>query len=297
MDAKGAVLVTGANGLLGGYLVAELARRGVSTVACAGPSVPGGVDLTHAARASELVLSARPRLVIHAAALASVADCARQPERAEAVNVTGAAHVADACREAGARLVHVSTDLVFDGEGAPYDEVALASPSSVYGRTKLAAERAVASRAPEHLIVRTALLFGPTRSARRGFFDQQMAAMRAGAPRMRLFDDEWRTPLSLRAAAEALVAMGGEVDLRGVIHLGGPERISRYAMGERLARCVGVEPSEVFERASRVGVGGEPRPRDVSLDASAFRRAFPTLAGGDFESECARMGVARLSPR
>lgn len=293
MLENGIVLVTGATGLLGGHLVAELARRGVTTVACGGPGRGAlGIDLAVCDdTVASFVSAARPRVVIHAAAVTLISDCARDPERAEAVNVAGTVRVADACRDAGARLVHVSTDLVFDGEHAPYDEKAAPAPLSVYGRSKLAAEHEAARRVPNLLVVRTTLLFGPTLTTRRGFFDQQLEALKTGSPRMRLFEDEWRTPLSLRAAAEALVAMAREDDLRGTIHLGGPERVSRYEMGERLARHVGVDPASVFERASRLGIGGEPRPRDVSLDSSAFHRVFPHLAVDDFESECTRMGV------
>lgn len=289
MDAKAVVLVTGATGLLGGHLVAELARRGVTTIARGGPGRAGGIDLTDAKAVSSLIGTARPSVVIHAAAMSLVSDCARDPERSHAVNATGTANIADACREVDARLVHVSTDLVFDGEHAPYDETAKPAPLSVYGATKLAAE-AAAARSPNHVVVRSTLLFGPTRTARRGFFDQQLEACKIGS-RVRLFDDEWRTPLSLRAAAEALVTIAGANDLTGLIHLGGPERVSRFEMGERLAQFLGVDPKAVIERASRLSVGGEPRPRDVSVDSTAFHRLFPHVAVDTFETECARMGV------
>ena len=185
----------------------------------------------------------------------------------------------------------MSTDLVFDGERAPYDEGAQTAPTSVYGRSKRTAEQEVTLRTPNHAIVRTSLLFGPALGERQGFFDRQLDAVRARGPRMALFEDEWRTPLSLRAAAEALVAVALEADLRGTLHVGGPERLSRYEMGARLARSLGAEPDTVFTRASRLDVGGEPRPRDVSLEASMFRRAFPRVATDDFDRECARMGI------
>jgi dTDP-4-dehydrorhamnose reductase len=243
----------------------------------------------------------RPEAVIHSAALSAMAECACDPERARAINVDAAANVARAAAEVGARVVHVSTDLVFGGEEAPYDESSKAAPTSVYGRTKRAAEEAVLAFAGT-IVVRVSLLFGPRltdshevvprdtpsrgRTERKGFFDQQLETLRSGKP-LTLFDDEWRTPLSLRSAAESLVAIARSDD-EGLLHLGGPERMSRYDMGMRLASVLGCSFSEMT-RASRTSIGGEPRPRDVALDSGRFLRRFPALASGSFETECLRM--------
>lgn len=284
------LLITGATGLLGGHLLAEIARRGISGVGCGGPSRgAGGLDLCDRAAVFALFESVRPSAVIHTAALSAIAECARDSARARAINVDGAANVAAAANAVGARLVHVSTDLVFGGDEAPYAEDAAPAPTSVYGATKLASEEAVLG-SPRAVIARVSLLFGPTRTARRGFFDQQLESLRAGTS-IALFDDEWRTPLSLRAAAEGLVALAQADDV-GVFHLGGPERMSRHEMGVRLARAASCS-SEPITRSSRTAVAGEPRPRDVSLDTSRFRARFPELASGTFEEEIARMFAAR----
>jgi dTDP-4-dehydrorhamnose reductase len=133
------------------------------------------------------------------------------------------------------------------------------------------------------------LLFGPTRTARRGFLDAQVETLKRGAP-LCLFDDEWRTPLALRAAAECLIAIARS-DVEGTLHLGGPERMSRYEMGLRLARAIGCSEEHIV-RASRTSLaGGEPRPRDVALDSRKFIGLFPNLEMGLFESECLRMGT------
>jgi dTDP-4-dehydrorhamnose reductase len=201
--------------------------------------------------------------------------------------VVGTANVARAAARAGARLVHVSTDLVFDGENAPYAEDAATCPLSVYGRTKVDAELE-AARAPGSVIVRLSLLFGPRRTDRRGFFDAQLAALRSGEP-ITLFDDEWRTPLSYRAAAEALAAVA-RGSLTGIVHAGGPERMSRLEMGLRLARRLGIDAPAV-SRLSRLSVGGEPRARDVALDTALLCRTHPELSRRSFEDECAAMGL------
>jgi len=300
------VLVTGATGLLGGYLTRSpaLASAG-SIVGCGGPARAGQpvrreshgtssaerVDLgdrDEVARLFDRLVASnrRPGLVLHAAALAAVGDCARDPSLARRVNVEGTAHLAAAARDVGARLLVVSTDMLFDGEHAPYAEDSPTCPASVYGRSKREAELAALDGTTDVVVVRVSLLFGPTLTSRRGFFDTQLAALRS-ATALTLFDDEWRTPLSLLAAAEGLAAVARS-ELRGLVHLGGPERMSRWDMGLRLARVTGAPTSSLIA-SSRLSVGGEPRPADLSLDSSAFRRRFPGMATASFEEECARM--------
>ena len=122
-------------------------------------------------------------------------------------------------------------------------------------------------------MVRVSLLFGPSVVGRPFFFDEQVAALREGRP-CTLFEDEWRTPLGLRTAAQALLGIARS-DFTGLLHLGGPERMSRVEMGERLAAFLGSDPSGIV-RVSRGSVPApEPRPGDTSLDSSQWRQRFP----------------------
>jgi dTDP-4-dehydrorhamnose reductase len=282
--------VTGATGLLGGHLVPALAAAGWEVFPFGGPTREGdrGIDLGDRATVESTLARIEPAVVIHTAALAAAADCVADPARARRVNVEATANLARGVRAIDGRLVHLSTDLVFDGERAPYTEGAPPAPVSIYGATKAEAEPA-ALTAADAVVVRTSLLFGPTRTARRGFFDAQIQAIEEGRPIV-LFEDEWRTPLSLGAAADALVAIAAS-DLKGTIHLGGPERMSRWEMGDRLARHLGRSSSGIARGVRAAVTGGEPRPRDVSLDATAFRDRFPGIATAPFEAECVRMGI------
>src|SRR5665647_3553294 len=147
-------LVVGANGMLGQDLTALLADRGEEVVGVDRDTV----DITEPA-ACEAVGGAD--VVVNCAAYTAV-DAAETDEAAAfAVNAVGAANIARDSQMAGARLVHISTDYVFDGSGAaPYEEDAPLAPRSAYGRTKAAGEWAVRAEAPDHLIVRTAWLYG-----------------------------------------------------------------------------------------------------------------------------------------
>jgi dTDP-4-dehydrorhamnose reductase len=280
------LLITGASGLLGAYLLRELVNHD-GIVARGGPQ--GGerfgiplrpIDLTDADAVAEAFRTDRPDVVLHAGALALVADCCRDPKKAWNINVAGTTMLARLSAEAGARLVFVSTDLVFDGDGAPYQEKDSPSPVSVYGRTKQAAEEAVFA-APRSAVVRISLLYGPALHGRPSFYDEQAAALRVGRP-VTLFRDEWRTPLDLTTAARGLIAVTMS-DFSGLLHVGGPERLSRLDMGLRLAAFLGVDPSPIVATDRASAPASEPRPRDVSLDSSRWRAAFPGVAWPSFE--------------
>jgi dTDP-4-dehydrorhamnose reductase len=277
--SKVRLLLTGASGQLGSYLLSELARLSHEVIAWSGSgtgSLSGfplqTVELGDTDRVVAAFREARPTGVIHAAAVASVAECYRDPERARQVNVGGTRLLTELAAESRARLLFVSTDLVFSGNAAPYQEGAEPAPLSGYGRTKAEAETIVLG-VPRSLAVRVSLLFGPSLTGRASFFEQQLAALRK-RKKMKLFEDEWRTPIALPAAARALLALV-ECDTAGVLHLGGPERLSRLEMGRRLAGHLGLDPFTFVASRQAESPAPEPRPRDVSLDSGRWRRLFP----------------------
>lgn len=273
------ILVTGASGQLGPYVVDELVRRGHDVVAWSGTSsgqVAGvslsPVDLTDESAIDRAWSETAVEVVIHLAAQAKPADAFRDPEHTRRVNVDATAALADQSVRWGSKLVFTSTDLAFDGENAPYSEDRDACATSVYAQSKFQAERIVLEHADRPVVVRTALMFGPSRFGAPNFFDQQVAALRAG-DLPKLFHDEYRTPLALCTAAAGL-AEAAEVDATGLYHLGGPERMSRVEFYERLAAYLGVEAK--YEAINRLDIDSpEPRAADVSLVSDKFYAAFP----------------------
>ncbi|MBV9121967.1 MAG: SDR family oxidoreductase [Planctomycetes bacterium] len=287
------VLLTGASGQLGSYLLRELRQREVPVTAWSGSrtgplfGVPlRPVDLADPDAVARAFAEAQPTVVIHTAALATVAQCCRAPEQADRINRGGTAVLSELAARSQARLLLVSTDLVFSGEKGWYRESDSPGPLSVYGRTKAAAEQAVLTR-PRQAVVRVSLLFGPSLTGRPSFFEEQRAALRERR-RCPLFEDEWRTPLGLCTAAQGLWALA-QSDFQGLLHLGGPERMTRLEMGCRLASLLGSDPS-VLEPVSRLQVASpEPRPRDTSLDATLWRRLFPKQEWPTFEESLSQM--------
>jgi dTDP-4-dehydrorhamnose reductase len=273
------LLITGASGQLGSYLLRELRSRDVTLTGWSGTRAEAlfGVPLqpVNLADPDQLFAAfqaARPEVIIHAAAITTVAGCYQAPDQARRTNTDATVRLVELAAAAGARLLYLSTDLVFDGDKGAYREDDMPAPLSVYGRTKLAAEQSVLAYA-RGVVLRVSLLFGPTLVGRPTFFDDQVRALRHGQP-VRLFTDEWRTPVSVLTAAQAVLAIAAS-SFTGLLHLGGPERLSRLEMGRRLALHLDADPSVLVSTTRSSAAAPEPRPRDVSLDSSRWRNLFP----------------------
>jgi dTDP-4-dehydrorhamnose reductase len=271
------LLLTGASGNLGGHILHALPHPS-DVIAWSGRragSLLGHllhpIDIADPVAVSAAFAAARPNVVLHTAAMASIAACHRDAEQARRVNVDGTAQLCELAKQHGARLIYISTDMVFDGEHAPYREEDPVRPLSIYGRTKAEAEQHVLAN-PMNVVIRISLLEGPSIVGVPAFYDQQVQALQQGQP-LKLFVDEWRTPLPLAEAATALLAIARS-SFSGLIHVGGPERLSRYEMGQRLAARLGLSSECLIPARRDDAPGVEPRPRDLSLDSSRFRSLF-----------------------
>jgi dTDP-4-dehydrorhamnose reductase len=273
------VVLTGASGQLGAYVLDTLGSAGHDVSAWSGASRGGRggfvfrpVDLSDERQVARALGEADPEMVIHAAAVSTADAVRRDPGYARRVNVEATGHLAAWCARKGRRLLYVSSDMVFDGSKGMYREDDPPRPVLEYGRTKAEAEPAVTGL-PRGLVVRFPLLFGPTRTGKPAFFDNTTAALRRGEVQT-LFEDEFRTPLDLASAASALVELA-DSDLTGIVHVAGPERVSRFELGRRSAAALGLDASLVrANRRSDVNLP-EPRPADISLDSSRFAAHFP----------------------
>jgi dTDP-4-dehydrorhamnose reductase len=207
----GRVLITGGSGQVGRALQ-ERPPEGWSVVAY--PS--DELDVTVPDQVREAVGRVRPTLVIHAAAYTAVDAAEAAPERAEAVNARGTTHVAEAAREVGARLLHLSTDFVFDGaSGRPYTAEDAPNPLGAYGRTKLAGEReAIRILGAQALVVRTAWVYSRYRTN----FVLTMLRLMREREEVGVVADQVGTPTWASSLAEALWAAAAMPDLHGILH-------------------------------------------------------------------------------
>jgi dTDP-4-dehydrorhamnose reductase len=260
------LLVTGAAGMLGRDVVAAANDAGHEVVALA----RADLDITDAAAVRAAVLDARPRAVINCAAWTDVDGAEAEEAAATAVNGDGAGHVAAAAAEAGAHLLHVSTDYVFDGSARePYPEDAPTAPASAYGRSKLAGERAVTAVGGEHAIVRTAWVFGPHG---RNFVDT-MRRLGADRDEVRVVDDQVGSPTYTGHLAAALVTTA-EGRLTGVLHVTASGRCSWFELARATFEETGSDCRVLPQSTAELG---RPAPRPAFSVLASTRRDAPVL--------------------
>ncbi|HKV67261.1 MAG TPA: SDR family oxidoreductase [Gaiellales bacterium] len=258
------LLVTGGSGHLGGELVRCASDAGWE-VCGTSLRTPGHVhlDVRDAAAVEALVADRAPDCVIHTAYLQDGPD-------AWATNVEGSANVATAAAGRGARLIHLSTDLVFDGRAGPYAEEDAINPLLDYGRSKAAGERVVAERHPEATIVRTSLIYGGEGLSGH---ERRILDVVDGRADLAFFTDELRCPVHVSDLARALLALAA-IDHAGPLHLAGADGVSRYELACLVAAAHGREFAHLRTTTS-AGMRPE-RPRDCRLDCS---RAAALLGG------------------
>ncbi|MBE1877116.1 dTDP-4-dehydrorhamnose reductase [Myceligenerans pegani] len=263
-------LVVGGAGMLGQDMV-DAARAADHEVAGAGRGT--GLDLLDPAVTARAVQGYD--VVVNCAAWTAVDDAETHEAEAFAVNAVGAANLAQACTTAGARLVHVSTDYVFDGAATvPYAEDAAVAPRSAYGRTKAAGEWAVRAEAPGSLIVRTAWLYG----AGGGCFPKTMARLATEKDRLSVVDDQVGQPTWTRDLAELIVRLVAADAPAGTYHGTSSGAVSWFGFTERIVVSSGAEvkleptTSEAFPRPA-------PRPAYSVLGHAALEAVGVTPIG------------------
>jgi dTDP-4-dehydrorhamnose reductase len=274
------LLITGASGFLG-WNLCQYARGAwdVHGVAFRNNLDVQGVktcraDLTRFDDTKRLLREVRPDVLIHAAASADLNYCQLNRSESYKINVRAAAEIASLCADCAVRFVFISTDIVFDGLKAPYKEEDPVSPINVYGEQKAEAERMVIERNPETIICRMPLMFGEAGPVAKSFLQPMILAMREGRDLM-LFTDEYRTPISGRNAAKGIFL--ALLKTKGLLHLGGSERISRFDFGVLLRDVLGARGATLVP-CSRLSIPmPAPRPGDVSFDSTkAGRLGFKT---------------------
>lgn len=233
------LLVTGASGFLGWHLCRRARQQWqVQGTYCNHPvELPGvelhQIDLTKKSAVQHWLQRLRPEAVIHTAAFSKPNQCEQNPELSYAVNVQTTATLAEFCGKHQIPFVFTSTEQVFDGQSAPYSEAEPPSPINTYGRHKVDAEGLLQQRHSQAAICRMPLMYGPPSPAAESFVQGFIRTLAARQP-LSLFVDEYRCPAYVEDAADGLLlalARG-----KGIFHMGGPERISRYEFGLLLAQ-------------------------------------------------------------
>lgn len=260
------ILITGGRGMLGRTL--QNRWQVAHTLAVA--DLPE-VDVTAPGTLAEAFRAFRPEVVLHCAAKTNVDACEGDRDGAFRLNAEGSANVARACAAHGARLIAISTDYVFAGD-RPGDrsEEEPTAPATVYGASKLAGEEAIRALCPDHVIARTAWLYGPGGPS---FVHAILRNARANPGRpLRVVDDQHGNPTSTLALADALTALLARPELRGTFHLTCEGVVTWCGFAREILRLAGLRtpvepcPTEAYPRPA-------PRPRWSALSKAKLAAA------------------------
>ncbi|MFE0103502.1 SDR family oxidoreductase [Streptomyces sp. NPDC059009] len=264
------LLIVGGSGFLGRELAqqAHAAGYGVTaTFATRSGDVPGvrwlPLDLRRDGEITRALEAAQPDVVVNAAY--RKADWA--------ITAEGAIRLAMAAVQFGSRLVHLSSDAVFSGADVHYDESAQPDPITPYGAAKAAAETAIRLVVPDALVARTSLIVGDGGSQHEVFVHEMALGRREGV----LFDDDIRCPVHVGDLARAVLELA-DSEHAGVVHLAGPDAVSRHELGVLIAGRDGLDVSRLA--AGRRADTGPPGPLDVRLDSTQTQRALSTPLRG-----------------
>jgi dTDP-4-dehydrorhamnose reductase len=277
------VAVTGANGLLGGDAVAQLAGREVLALGRGPCRLPPGpfswadADLGDGRSVERALLDFRPEAVLHAGAMTDVDACERDPEAAWRVNVGGTEQVARACRSLGARLVAVSTDYVFDGERGPYREEDVPNPRGAYARTKRCGEEAALLLARDRAVARVAVVFTGRPGTAKGTFAAQVVEKLSRGEPVKAFSDQRVSPTLAANGAAMCLELLLETGYQGILHASGATVLDRVDFARRIARLFGLSGEIVAVRTADAKLPA-PRPLRGGLvveRAAALLRTRP----------------------
>ncbi|PSN10694.1 NAD(P)-dependent oxidoreductase [filamentous cyanobacterium CCT1] len=268
------LLVTGASGFLGWHLcrAAQETWQVVGTYHRHRPPVPGvtlhPIDLSDLENLSSWLEALAPDAVIHTAALSQPNRCEQVPELSYRLNVEVTRVLAQFCGARSIPLAFTSTDQVFDGQTPPYSEASTPSPINIYGHHKVEAEALIQALHPTAVICRLPLLFGSPSPTAECFLQGFVRTLKAGQP-LHLFTDEFRTPAYVEDVAAGLLLALEKAT--GLLHLGGPDRLSRYEFGLRMTEVFGLEQDLILPSKQADVAMPAARPPDVSSNSD---RAF-----------------------
>ncbi len=256
------IVIVGAGGMLGRDVSEVLGERYPSTV-CA---TRDEIDITDYWETRWELERLAANVVVNCAAFTDVDGCETETEKAFQVNAEGAGNLARACAEVGARILHVSTDFVFDGnQQRPYREEDPTNPQSAYARSKLEGEQQVRAGNPDHVILRCAWLYGPHG---RNFISAILGKAHAGQP-VQVVTDQRGTPTYAHDLALAVDRILG-TRVTGVVHFANSGVCTRYEFAQEALRLAGLEAPLEPIRTAELQDRPAQRPAFSALDSGRF---------------------------
>ena len=275
------LLITGCNGFLGMNLADHFISRGFEVL---GADLAEGpiderirylkADLADEREANRVFADLLPEAVINTVALVDLDQCEKDKVLARRVNIKTAENIASLAKKHQARLLHISTDHLFAGNRSFYKEEDEPAPVNNYGRTKLAAEKAVLSEHPEAAVIRTNFYGWSYPGHRPTFAEWLFAGLKNGSP-LPLYTDFYFTPIEISFLCEALEEVIGSNSI-GVLNVAGTQRCSKYEFGIMMAKLFDLDTSNVRPVTLKDMELAVKRQTDLSLSTDKFRKRFKT---------------------
>jgi dTDP-4-dehydrorhamnose reductase len=276
------ILVTGANGLLGQYLVPLLLQAGYCVIAVGKGEnrLPYkkatnfnwyGVDITNDFLLHQVLEAEKPQTIVHAAAVTQVDECQLNQENCEAVNVRATAQLLLSAELFSRHFIYISTDFVFDGEKGDYTETDPVNPLSWYGFTKVQAESIVETAEIPFAIIRTCLVYGNTNTgARSNIISWVKKSLEENKP-IKVVDDQWRTPTYAGDLAKGILLVIQKM-ATGLFHISGKDKLTPYDMAIRTAALSKLDASLIEQTDAAHFAQPAKRPPKTGFDISKARQ-------------------------
>jgi len=271
-NAARKILITGASGFLGRYLlkysppeVQMLAQYLTHPLYFASANILGIKSDLLQPSIDEL-MQFKPDVIIHTAAISSIDFCEVNSETAWMINFETTKKLVDLANKIKTRFIYASSDTVFDGKKGNYCEKDIPNPINVYAETKRKSEQYIVENLENAVVVRPALFYGISLNGTPSFTQIMLEDLRAGK-KVNVFTDQYRSPLPVAQLALAIWELV-DSDYRGLIHIGGSQRISRYDMGKILCKQFNLPLELVIQIRSHQANLAASRPLDCSLDIS-----------------------------
>lgn len=222
------------------------------------------MDITNRESVIKEISKLKPNCIFHTAALTNVDLCETNKEEAWTVNVEGTSFIAEAAERISAKMIYVSTDSVFDGKKGNYSETDKVNPINYYSKTKLAGEKEVIKKSSDWVIARTSVIYGWNPTGKKNFATWVISSLR-NSEKIRVVTDQFNSPTFAPNLASALIELFNK-DCRGLFHVAGSERISRYDFAINIAKEFELDSSFIVPVSSSELKQTAKRPKDISLN-------------------------------
>lgn len=279
------VFITGSTGLLGSTLLRS-APQGVTLAASYNKNnlVPNvdcryfHVDITNQSMVEKAIAEFKPHIVIHTAAIATPDYCDKHKDEAQAVNITGTKNIIEACKKYGSSLVYITTNGIYDGEHAPYDEQAEPRPIDYYGYTKYEGEKMTKSAGISYIVIRLITMYGWNNpNERQNPLTWLLEIMGKNKTPVNMVTDMYNNFLSVESAAQSIWKAIELEKIDETFNIAGKECMSRYDFSKHIAEIFGLDSTMLYPVTLDFFKNFVPRPKNTCFVTTKMEQVLKII--------------------